>query len=264
MRRCLSAVFASHRLNLPGAPGPVRFVASLVWLSVSLISSPAAAQDAPRWSITPYLWATDTSVDLSIGSIPIGEGEVSFDDLLDTLDSAFMIQTEYGQGRWSAFGDLTYLETSDSEQRPLLIVQSDSKQVFLDAAAGYWPSGVGQGFNLFGGIRYASFDDRYRFSVGGQPVADRRSDADYTDVLVGARYIVRLSERWEMMLRADTSFGDTEGTWLGRAHFAYVVGQRRQNRIVLGYEFKKAEYQNGDLNLDYAFQGPTAGFSFRF
>jgi hypothetical protein len=229
-----------------------------------LVAGPAAAQDSARWSITPYLWATDTTVDLTFRDTNIGSGRVTFDDLLDTLDSAFMLHLEYGQGRWSAFGDLTYLETSDSEQRPLFFVESSSDQVFLDAAVGYWPSGVGTGFNVFGGLRYASFDDRYRFSLDGEPVADRRSDVDYTDALVGARYIVPLSERWQLMLRGDASFGDTEGTWLARAQVAYIVGKRRQNRIVFGYEFKEAEYQNGDLNLDYAFKGPTAGFNFRF
>lgn len=256
-----SVVMVPHRADFAGT---LRIAACLVWLSTLLMSWPAAAQDASHWSITPYLWATDTSVDLNLGGMPIGGGEVSFDDLLDTLDSAFMLHAEYGQGRWSAFGDLTYLETSDSEQRPLLFVESDSEQAFFDAAAGYWPSGIGQGLNLFGGIRYASFNDRYRFSAGDQPVAERRSDADYLDALVGARYIARLSERWELMLRTDTSFGDTEGTWLVRAQFAFVVGKRRQNRLVFGYEFKKAEYRNGDLNLDYSYQGPTAGFGFRF
>ena len=67
-----------------------------------------------------------------------------------------------------------------------------------------------------------------------------------------------------LILRADTSFGDTEGTWLARAHLAWIVGQRRHNRLVFGYEFKEAEYKNGDMTADYGYQGPTVGFNFRF
>ncbi len=237
----------------------------LVPLLLSLgCAGPALAQDGARWSITPYLWATDTTVDLSFRDQSVGGAEIAFDDLLDVLDAAFMVHLEYGQGNWSAFGDFTYLETSDSEQRPLVFVDSKSEQVFLDAAVGWWPSGVGQGFNLYGGLRYASFDDRYRFSFEGQPIAERRNDVDYTDALVGARYIAPLSERWELMLRADTSFGDTEGTWLARAQLAWIVGKRRQNRFIVGYEFKEAEYRNGDVTADYGYQGPTVGFNFRF
>jgi len=236
-------------------------ISSFLWL---FAAETALAQDTAGWSVTPYLWATDTTVDLSFRDQALGGGEIKFDDLLDQLESAFMVHVEYGQGSWSAFGDLTYLETSDSEQRPLLFVESKSEQVFFDAAFGWWPSGVGRGLNFYGGIRYASFDDRYRFSLQGQPLAERRNDVDYADALVGARYIAPLSERWELMLRADTSFGDTEGTWLARAQFAWVVGKRRQNRFIFGYEFKKAEYRNGDVTADYGYQGPTVGFNFRF
>jgi hypothetical protein len=43
------------------------------------------------------------------------DGEISFSDLLDVLDAAFMVQIEGGKGNWSAFGDLTYLKTSFSQ-----------------------------------------------------------------------------------------------------------------------------------------------------
>ena len=46
------------------------------------------AQESARWSITPYLWATDTTVDLSFRDQSLGGGEITFDDLLDQLDSA--------------------------------------------------------------------------------------------------------------------------------------------------------------------------------
>jgi len=32
--------------------------------------------------------------------------------------------------------------------------------------------------NLFGGVRYTGFDDRYRFSVAGTPVGETRSTQD--------------------------------------------------------------------------------------
>ena len=35
------------------------------------------------WSITPYLWATETRVDLTLRDADIGTGEISFGDLLD-------------------------------------------------------------------------------------------------------------------------------------------------------------------------------------
>jgi hypothetical protein len=46
--------------------------------------------------------------------------------------------------------------------------------------------------------------------------------------------------------------------------FAYIVGKRRPIRILYGYQYKEAEFRAGDLTTDFSFQGPMAGFNFRF
>ena len=232
---------------------------------LAFAAMPAAAQDDPeQWSITPYLWATDTAVDLTFRDTNIGSEQISFDDLLDVLDTAFMIHVEGGRGRWSTFADLTYLETSETNPRPVLTVDSESEQVFLDIGVAWWPQLDDNRFNVYGGLRYSSFDDRFRFRLGDQVVGQQRSDADYTDFLVGFRYRFDLSDRWAVLTRADMSFGDSEGTWLARAAVGYTVGKRAQNRILVGYQFKQAEFKDGDLASDYAYQGLIAGFNFRF
>jgi hypothetical protein len=230
----------------------------------------AAAQgeqaDAPKWSITPYIWATETRVDLALRDANIGTGEISFGDLLDVLDAAFMIHVEGGGGNWSAFGDLTYLKTSDSSERTLFVVDTNSKQLFFDGAVAWWPGGAGSNFNLYGGMRYSGFDDRYTFRLvtDNTPVGERRATKDYYDALVGLRYRFDFSERWALLTRADTSFGDSEGTVLLQANLAWTVGKRLQNRVMLGYQYKTAEFKDGDLRLDFDYQGPLAGFNFRF
>jgi len=241
------------------------FVA-LIHLAMLGAFSTASAQssDGMQWSVTPYIWASDTTVDLTFRDTNIGAGDISFGDLLDALDAAFMVHVEGGKGNWSAFGDFTYLKTSDTTERTLITIDADNEQVFLDAAVAFWPGGVGSQLNLFGGLRYSGFDDRYRFSIGGMQVGEQRSTNDYYDVLLGVRYRFDLAERWELLTRGDLSFGDSEGTFLLRANFAYLVGKRRQNRILFGYQFKEAEFKDGDLVTDFSYQGPMAGFNFRF
>jgi hypothetical protein len=235
-----------------------------------MVISPATVhgQEADRvgWSITPYLWATETSVDLTFRDADIGTGEISFSDLLDVLDAAFMIHVEGGRGNWTAFGDLTYLKTSDSTERTALVIDANSKQLFFDGAVAWWPGGAGSNLNLYGGLRYTGFDDRYTFRlvINNAPDFERRSTKDYYDALVGLRYRFDLSERWSLLTQADTSFGDSEGTILLRANLAWTVGKRQQNRILFGYQYKTAEFRDGDLGLDFSYQGPMAGFNFRF
>jgi hypothetical protein len=241
------------------------FVALIHLLMLGAFSTASAqSSDGTQWSITPYIWASATTVDLTFRDTNIGAGDISFGDLLDVLDAAFMLHVESGGDNWSAFGDFTYLKTSDTTERTLITIDADNEQTFLDAAVAYWPGGVGSQFNVFGGLRYTGFNDRYRFSIGGMQVSEQRSTRDYYDALLGVRYRFDLAERWELLTHGDFSFGDSEGTFLLRANFGYIVGKRRQNRILFGYQYKEAEFKNGDLIMDFSYTGPMAGFNFRF
>ena len=86
----------------------------------------------------------------------------------------------------------------------------------------------------------------------------------YYDALLGLRYRFNLSERWSLDTRGDASFGDSEGTLLARASLAYTVGAKRQNRILIGYQYKQMEFLENDVTTEIRLQGPVAGFNFRF
>lgn len=227
---------------------------------------PAFAQEATdfQWSVSPYIWASQTKVDLTLRDESLGGDEVSFGDLLDQLDSGFMVHFEGGKGNWSLFADLTYLETSDAEQRPVFHVVTDSETMVLDTALAYWPGGIGSSFSVIAGMRYSGFDNRYRFLLGDGEVGRIRDDKDYYDALVGLRYRFTLADHWDLLTRADVSFGQSEGTWMVQAIFGRTVGKRNLIRILLGYQYKVAEFESGDLRSDFSYQGPLAGFSFRF
>ncbi len=231
-----------------------------------LFAATANAQSGgnAHWSVTPYIWASDTSLDFTLNGSPVGGADLSFGDILDVLDAAFQIHVEGGKGNWSAFADFTFISTADSTELPIVRIDTDSEQVVLDAAAAYWPGGVGSPLNLFGGVRYTGFDDRYRFSVAGTPVGESRSTQDYVDALLGIRYRFDLSNRWGLLTLADVSFGDSEGTWQVQGLFAYTVGKRQRNHIMFGYRYKQAEFKDGNLTTDFTYSGPLAGFNFRF
>ncbi len=236
------------------------------WCLFTLFAANANAQSSDRaqWSFTPYIWASDTSMDFSLDGSPVGGADLSFNDILDVLETAFQIHVEGGKGNWSGFVDYTFISTSDSEVLPIVQIDIDSEQIVVDAAAAYWPGGVGSPLNLFGGVRYSEFDDTFGFSVGGTPVGATRSKKDYVDALFGIRHRIDLSDRWGLLTSGDVSFGDSEGTWQVQGLFAYTVGKMQQNRILIGYRYKRAEFKDGGLTTDYTFSGPIAAFAFGF
>ena len=240
----------------------------LVVLMVVFGASPALAQEQDpesfSWSVTPYIWASETKLDLTLGNGMSGGDKLSFSDLLDTLDTAFMIHVEGGKGSWSMFGDLTYLDMSETDERNLITIESDSEQTFLDLGAAYWPGGIGSNLSILGGLCHSGFDDRYSFYAGGEAIGTHRNKNDYYDALIGVRYRFDLSERWSLLTRADYSFGDSEGIYVLNANFSITVGKRRQIRILFGYQYKQAEFRDGDLRSDFSYYGPMAGFNFHW
>ena len=238
-------------------------------------ASAAQEKNSPlRWSLTPYLWATETTYNLKSDGNEIGTGDIDFGDLYDTLDASFQIIAEMGlpNQRWSAFVDVTYLETSDDESFPVqdignLTIDSSSEQLYLDAAIAFWPWGEAGGFNIFGGIRYTDLDDESKVDLI-EPIAERlgviRTDRDFTDALFGGRYRFDLNENWSLHTRADYGFGDSEGVFLAEAAFRRVICSKRRNGLMFGYRYKEAEFKSGSLKETYDYKGLIVGFNFRF
>lgn len=220
----------------------------------------AVAEDGLTWSVTPYLWATETRYDLTFDGTPVDSGTVTFDHLVDTTDASFQLVTELGWsgGRWSAFADATYLDTSNTYNGPLLRIDSDSEQWLVDGGVAWWPWGEAGGFNLFLGARYADLDDQYDFKLvdSGTPLGVADNQRDFLDAMLGLRQRFDLSDRWSLLTRADYSGGDSEGIWQVQAVFRYGLGEEDKYGLMLGYRSKEAKYEYGSVEEDNEYYGP--------
>ena len=260
---------------------------SILLVIACILSAPALSQQADAetrtddgakpsagliWSVTPYIWAVDTRVDLTVDDSPVGGGKVTFNDLLDTLDTAFQVVVETGAegGNWSAFVDFTYMDASDGNTVNVdgtdVRVDTDSTQIFADLAVAWWPQGIGDGYSVYGGIRHTDLDDDYDLSdaASGTPIDSVDNSRSFTDALIGGRYMHDFNDRWSLLTRADFSFGDSEGIWQLQAMARYAVGGKQQHGIIAGYRYKEAELEDDGVNEDYEYKGPAVAFNFRF
>jgi len=252
---------------------------TLLLLTLAGTDASAAADRVIQWSITPYIWATDTTYKLKSDGESIGSGEIDFGDLMDTLDASFQVVAEAGfaESRWSAFVDLTYLSTSDDETFDIdgigtARLDTDSEQVYVDAAIAFWPWRDVSGFNVYGGIRYTDLDDRTTVDLT-DPIAVRlgriRLGRDYTDALIGMRDYFNLgrfglSENLDLHIRADYGFGDSEGILMAQAAVRWAIGKERRQGLMVGYRYKEAEFKSDSVKEEYKYKGPVVGFNFRF
>lgn len=242
----------------------VHLLAVLVMLLTPLIS----AADETEWLVAPYVWLSDVTLDQSAG---IG-GSISASDLLDKSDAVGMIRVEAARNRWGFTLDYVFLSVSGGRVLPSpplpvstsVIAELDNDIVELGGF--FRPSGNDSGVDYLFGIRNLNVEKTLLVTPNGGITERFDSDSSFTDVFAGVRYLHRFNDKWDLALRGDYSFGDTEGT----LNLLASVGYRFNSTFALnlGYRHLAMEFEDSSSGVsettDIEMSGPLLGFLFRF
>ncbi|WP_342316344.1 hypothetical protein [Lysobacter sp. FW306-1B-D06B] len=236
--------------------------AGLVALALAFPTTLRAA-DSWDWSVAPYAWAPSIGADLREGQPP-AESRQAFNDWIDKVDFAFLGHVEGRGDRFGMFGDVIYLALSDSHDYPRLRTEGDLDAGVVELAA-VLPLGERrfEGLDLFGGLRYFDVSTKATFDPASDllPVVTRDRDEGFYDFLFGARYTMKLSDRWGLTLRGDGSTGDTDGSWSANANLQYHAGP---GFWVFGYRHLQVDLPMRNSSLDLTLSGPQVGYAFTF
>lgn len=238
----------------------------------ALACGPALAQ-AWEWTVVPYVWGSDMSLDVSVGDREIFDSDVGFDDILDKLEMAAQIHFEGRHGKAGFFVDMTYLETKDTvTTAPRVVLPGgadiDTKLETLLAEVGgfYRLSGDETGLDLLYGVRATDLELDVDLTLPG-PLA-RASAAEisqtYVDGFVGLRHTSALGQSWSLTLRGDVGAGDSDLVWNLSGLVGYHFGGSDQFAILGGYRHLVMEFEEGDVEVDLTMSGPALGFLARF
>ena len=246
---------AKYRFRLP----------ALAALTLAFAAPQASAAGDWEWMVAPYLWGAGIKTDMENESPPVdGSSDERFIDLLDELDGVFSIHAEGQNDQWGMFGDFLFLGLASEDSRTIADIETDLDARLFELA-GVWSPGDGkfEGFEVFGGLRQVDLDFTVQFDPVN-PAFDTTSldlGQTYNDFMLGARYMVPLSDRWSMTLRGDGSWGDTEGTWGASATFGYKAGP---GSWLIGYRYLSGEFGDDDTDLEITLSGFQVGYGFRF
>jgi hypothetical protein len=238
-------------------------------VSVLMLAPALASADDPEWLLAPYGWLSDVSLDQSSGP----GGSISASDLLDITDTAGMIRMEAAWKHWGFTVDYVFLDAAQSRDfslpGPLLPdvnVLASIDVGLLELGGFYRPSGADSGVDYLFGVRRTSVEKVLLLTPSDGETERFGSEPEFTDVFVGARYLHRFNDNWDMSLRGDLGFGDSEGTvnllaqigYRFNTTFALNLGYRH-----LTFEYREnvgAQFETTDIELS----GPLLGLVFRF
>lgn len=223
-----------------------------------------------EWHVAPYLWMANVSADLKLNDKSTGVDQ-SFGDILGKLKMAGQIHFEGAKGKYGFFADYTYLSIGDKSTMGPLKLDSNMKLNLFELAAVYRPSGEFAGFQVFGGIRYIAVDQSTKISGQGPlPITPPNISLDKsaTDLMVGARYLGEINDRWWYSLRADASGGNTKGTWSLIGLVGYRFPNWQSGSAILGYRHMNIDLEGSDggndVRIDLEMTGPFLGLGIDF
>ncbi|WP_297802949.1 hypothetical protein [Arenimonas sp. GDDSR-1] len=238
-------------------------LAAAIVLACSPLAN-ASADEGWDWGLTPYLWASSISTDLREDAPPVGN-ETDFNSIISKIDMGFLGHVE-GQGDdFGVFADVVYLSLADSRDGRFAQTDADLDTLVFELAGVWAPGEVrNQGIEVFGGLRHIVVD----LNVDIDPNAallntwNTGFDQSFSDVMIGARYKGAINDKWGYALRADGSWGDTEGTYSTSIIFAYKTdGGGAWN---FGYRYMDTDLAVKTTSVALQLHGPVVGYTFNF
>jgi len=230
-------------------------------------ASDAVANETWEWGGALYLWGAGIG-----GTTAEGDDiDVSFNDIIDNLDMAFMGMLQAQKDKWTLLADVNYLGLSDDQKSTANLIGQpvstkldvELKSWIVTAAAAYQVHETDTTrLDILGGGRYLYMDADLDFKIPAIPLREKYSDSgSVLDAIVGARGEVRLNDKWYVNYHVDVGTGESDVTWQALAGLNY-----RFSKVdaAFGYRYLKWEFDDDDTFDELDISGPYAGIRFSF
>jgi hypothetical protein len=242
----------------------------LGFFAAGIFSATALAADSKlsdEWKIDLdlYLWGAGIDATTVAGD----ELNMSFGDIVENLDFAFMGTFGGHKGRWFALADFVYLNVGKQENttgQPInASVGVDLKGLVINLIGGYTAVQTDKlNFDVVFGARHLDLSTDLVFAIGNQNMSFSGSGSLW-DGIIGVRGDVDVSEKWYFSYYLDAGTGDTDFTWQALTGFGYELPRLD---VVFGYRYLDWDFAANDPggrvfdNLKFA--GPHVGVKFVF
>jgi len=247
----------------------ILIVLSISTMLFSAISFAGEESNKGDWefNLAPfYLWGINIDGDLSVGPTT-ARVEVPFEDVFDSLEAAFIVHFEtLYKTKWGFLADVNYLDLENKISLPMGISQNvDLNLTLAEFSVFYRLQRAAHKIDFIAGLRYIDMENKISV-VGGPTLFD--GSKDWTDPLVGARWIWGFADGWSLIAR-----GDIGGFGVGSDFSWHAVGlvewqPWKYASFIAGYRALDVDYKDGSgrdyFKLDVTIHGPVIGINFNW
>lgn len=242
------------------------YVCAVALLSVGVCAHAATADEGWRFIVAPYIWGAGINGEAGANGVT-SDVDISFSDIVDNLDFAFMGQFEARKGKFGFVVSPVYMDLQSKDKGPagLLAAKVDLQSTIVDSFATW---AVTPEIDLLFGARFTQLDAKLKLSTPLTTVSGSAS-RNWTDAIMGFRFDHRLNDRWSISGRADIGggpAGESDLTWNANAQIGYSFSAGAM--AFAGYRYLDYDYKDGDGSSRFTFNahvyGPTIGFAWMF
>jgi hypothetical protein len=285
MRSCGSGQESVMQGRISDECFSLRRIRAVALSAATLLSGAASAADpsvstAPRaetrgggaWVIDAafYGWASGLEGTVAtLPPLPPVDVNFGFNDLLSHLDGALMGSVYARRDRFILFGDLMYAKVSvdkDFATRSSTNVSLSSSSLMVTGGAGYrLADDPTYSVDLLAGARVYNVSTDATLRIGRAFSRAGNANETWVDPMVGAKFNVRLSDRWSL-----NSWGFVGGGFGAGSTFAWDlfggVGYDFDETysLVVGYRGLGVDYSHNGYVYDVVQHGPIVGLKIRF
>ena len=203
-----------------------------------------------------YFWGASIGGKSAAGS-PI---DIELDDILDSLEFAFMGAGGVSKGKWSLAADVIYLNAENSAAiAPGVNANVELTNWIITPVVGYNLFDTGKGsLDILGGARYLYM----KADLGVDPPGLRASDSGSNwDAVIGARGTIDLAKKWYLFGYLDIGTGESDLTWQALGGVGYRF---KYLDLVAAYRYLRWEFDDNQALDDLYIHGPGIGIRFAF
>jgi hypothetical protein len=256
-----------NKRNIIATIFTVMILSGIVLFIPATLSAQDTMSKEKNWdfNLAPfYLWAVSIDADLTA----MGNNQqlkADFSEIASSLEAIFTVHFEgMHKSGWGFLTDVEYLNLGGQQTTPgplPLTLDVDFTLVMAELAGIYRFNLDDNVLDLIVGIRYYGLDTEIDV-VGIPPRIDK--DKDWTDAMLGARYIWTITDKWDFIARGDIGFGGSDLAWNLAGLFNYQPWKHVS--LLFGYRYMDIDYEDGSgadlFKYDVTMHGPILGVNF--
>lgn len=236
----------------------------------------AASSDEWQFEVTPYLFAAGLKGDVGVKGYKTSV-DMSFSDIWDDLDMAFMAVFTARKGPWIFGLETFYMEMEDSASGSVSgpggvvsingKLDATMKQYLYQGTVGYRVLDGKTKVDVLGALRYnkleADMKVKYEFDPPIFSGKKRASGSEsWTDAVIGINILHQLTDNIALQGYADAGGSSDDTTF----HFIAGVNWEFKKDYVarFGYRYLSWDYENKGTVWDTHVDGPYMGLGIKF